>query len=95
MASYHHNATSYGQNRPSHEILRRILGLEKVARVFGGLTQLHNLRAVAGLLYHSGDFRSIARIEAEICRFLAILTTFLVIDSNMLSCNGYDMLAEA
>ena len=38
---YHHNAAVYGQNKHAHAnlSLRRILGLEMVARVFWGLTQ--------------------------------------------------------
>ena len=35
-----HNAAIYGQNKHAHAILRRILGLEQVAPVLGGLTQL-------------------------------------------------------
>ena len=35
----HHIAAVYGQNKHAHANLRRILGLEMVARVFWGLTQ--------------------------------------------------------
>ena len=36
---YHRNAANYAQNKHAHAILRRISGLEKVARVLWGLTQ--------------------------------------------------------
>ena len=36
---YHHIAAVYGQNKHAHANLRRILGVELVARVFWGLTQ--------------------------------------------------------
>ena len=91
-ASFYHDATRYSQNRPSHEILRRILGLETVARVLVGQTQLQKLRAVARLPYHSGDFWAIARIEVDICSFCA---TVLAIDYNVLSCNESNMFMEA
>ena len=35
----HHNAAAYGRNKHAHANLRRIMGLEMVARVFWGLTQ--------------------------------------------------------
>ena len=39
IASYRHNAAIYGQNKHAHANLRRIMGLERVARAWGGLIQ--------------------------------------------------------
>ena len=36
---YHHNAAAHGQNKHARANLRRILGLEMVARVLWGLIQ--------------------------------------------------------